>query len=94
MPLRYLNTCFSDLHKESPEYLVRILALVHKKLTISLPYLHANKVMHEPHVLHLKLSFKVLLERLDPLIITCQYEIINIKLDDQQFTFHHYVVQV
>jgi len=50
--------------------------------------------MHEPHVLHLKLSCKVLLTRFDELLITYQYEIINIKYNDQQLTFHHNVVQV
>ena len=50
--------------------------------------------MHEPQVLHLEFSCKVLLARHDQLIITNQYEIINIKYDDQQLTFHHDVVQV
>ena len=79
---------------ESPKYLVCILALRHKQLPISLPYLHAKKLMHEPHVLHLKLSCKVFLARFDQLIITGQYEIINIKYNDQQCTFHHYVVHI
>ena len=57
-------------------------------------YLHATKVMHELHVVHLKLCCKVLLARFDELLITCQYEIIYIKYNDQQLTFHHYVIQV
>ena len=76
------------------QYLIGIPALRDKQLPISLSYLHATKVMHELHVVHLKLCCKVLLARFDELLITCQYEIIYIKYNDQQLTFHHYVIQV
>ena len=64
----------------------------HKQLPILLPHFHAKEVMHETHVFHLEFSCKVLLARHNQLIITSQYEIINIMYDDQQLTFHHDVV--
>ena len=75
-------------------YLVGILALRHKQLPILLPHFHAKEVMHETHVFHLEFNCKVLLTRLDQLIITCQYHIIKINNNDQWLTFYHDVVKV
>ena len=79
---------------KAPEYLINILALRHKYFTIFLPHLHAYKVVHKTHVFHFKLSCKVLLARLYQLIITYQNMIIEIKNNDQWFTFYHDVIKV
>jgi len=54
---------FASIYEKPLKYLVGIVTLRDKQFSITLPYFQSKEVVHEAHVLHLELSFKVLLER-------------------------------
>jgi len=75
---------FVILHVESMKDLKDILSLSKKYISITQLNIQSKEIVHQPHILHLELSYKVLLAILDQTDISYQNQIIHIKDKDEK----------